>query len=83
MMVIPSDLFFSSLSIVDFPSPIFVLQFQLLQSKESLSRLVLKDGLYIQSTHISLVAMLSRKKKVKMKYLVVAERSHSNTLNSK
>jgi len=45
----------------------FVLWFKSLQSKGSLSWLVLKDGLYTQSTHIGLLAMLSRKQKQKQK----------------
>lgn len=47
-----------------FLSPIFCSLVPItLQSKESLCSLVLKDGLYIQSPHFGLVAMLSRKKK--------------------
>lgn len=45
----------------------FVLWFKSLQRKGSLSWSVPKVGLYTQSTHIGLLAMLSRKQKQKQK----------------
>lgn len=64
----PSALFFPSLSVVAFFQPLsFVLWFKSLQSKASWSWLVLKDGRCTQSTHIGLLATLSRKQKQKQK----------------